>query len=225
MVNPALQESPYKRIVSLARKRIRNKQKHFAFLQENLVKYKITAQENISSLDDIFEHKFKSYALEIGFGDGNNIVNAAKNDQETGYIGCEVFTAGIIDTIKKAQENSLSNIKIWHQDALDFLKLIPNNSLKLIYILHPDPWPKTRHHKRRLINTEFLKTIKTKMAPGAQLLIITDHADYAQHISTCIDGLKDLFTISENHPPIVKTKYRLKADALGVKSHYFCLNS
>ncbi len=168
--------------------------------------------------------QYASYGLEIGFGSGENVLSLAKNNPDIGWIACEVFTGGVAKLLEDMQALELGNIRIWHDDALELIPRLPLNSLSLIYILHPDPWPKRKHHNRRLVNAENLKLLASKMIKGAKLLIITDHQDYAQHITRVIPEVADLFDLEfDNYPEIVKTKYRLKADAKNIESKYFCL--
>lgn len=216
-------ENNFKRIVSQARKRVKNRHKQLSFLEESLPPFQIKAIEAIASIAEVFNKPYSSYTLEIGFGDGDNLINAALSKETSGHIGCEVFTAGVVDTIKKIQIHNISNIKIWHDDAAKLIELLPDNSLDLVYILHPDPWPKQRHKKRRLITKGFLEAIAKKMAPCSKLLIITDHKDYAEQIEENVNLTNYIFDAIDDFPPIVKTKYRIKADALGIKSQYFCL--
>ena len=221
----------FKRIVSQARKRSSNPQKEKKILNELLHKYAAIVPEDggvIEKLADIFFNsaakKYNSYVLEIGFGSGENILFNSQLTPNMGYIGCEVFTAGVVDLIEGLEDNNISNVRIWHDDALDLITRLPLNSLGLVYILHPDPWPKRRHNKRRLINIEFLSFLHTKMAPNGKLLIITDHEDYANHIESAVNEVTNLFDLKfDNYPSITKTKYRLKADSLGHESKYFYL--
>ncbi len=218
-------EPIFKRIVSFARKRVRNRSKETQLIQELLPSFKINLNDKaIANIEELFPQKYKAYVLEIGFGSGENILALAKNNPDVGYIGCEVFTGGVTSLLEDIKRDQINNIRIWHDDALELIKLIPENSLNLVYILHPDPWPKRRHNKRRLINAEFLKSIAPKMVNDSSLLIITDHEDYAEHISLVIEEVKDIFKRRfDDYPPIIKTKYRLKAEAKGDESEYFAL--
>lgn len=167
---------------------------------------------------------FNKYILEVGFGSGENILDRAINNPKNAYIGCEVFTGGVVKLLKDIEDNQVKNIRIWHADAVELIMRLPLNSLNLVYILHPDPWPKQRHKKRRLINPEFLKLIASRMIPNGDLLIITDHEDYAKHINTVIKAVEDIFMRkTEDYPAITKTKYRLKAEANGIIPEYFYL--
>ncbi|MEK6734141.1 MAG: tRNA (guanosine(46)-N7)-methyltransferase TrmB [Pseudomonadota bacterium] len=220
----------FKRIVSLARKRSKNLPQETKYLQENLPNYAAIIPEDggmLGKISDIFHNEkrpYDKYVLEIGFGSGENILFNAINNPDYAYIGCEVFKAGAIKLLKDIKENNVNNIRIWNDDALELIMRLPNDSLDLVYILHPDPWPKRKHHNRRLINVDFLKLIASKMKNNAEILMITDHQDYARSIAKTILEVMDLFSQkNSDYPPITKTKYRLKADSLGHESKYFYL--
>jgi tRNA (guanine-N7-)-methyltransferase len=218
----------FKRIVSLARKRTKNPEKEAKTLHDFLPQFAAIVPEDgghIGKISDIFLTKqYNNNILEIGFGSGEHALVQAKNNPEHGYIGCEVFTGGVVKLLEGIIEEQLENIRIWHDDALALVSRLPTNSLDLVYILHPDPWPKTRHHKRRLINVEFLQLLSNKMAPGKKLLIVTDHKDYSNHIDIVVDQVTSIFERQfDNYPEVTKTKYRLKAEAKGIESNYFYL--
>ncbi len=219
----------YKRIVSAARKRKGNAEKEKQLLNELLPKYQIIAPEGdeIKKIEDIFpgsENRFNNFVLEIGFGAGENIVFNASNNPDKAFIGCEVFDGGVVSLLKELSVNNIENVRVWHNDALELITRLPENSLSLVYILHPDPWPKTRHHKRRLINEEFLKLLAAKIVKDGKILMITDHSDYAKAINEVVKQVGDLYKIeTKDFPPITKTKYRIKADQLNIESKYFCL--
>lgn len=219
----------YKRIVSFARKRSSNPQKEAEILCDFLPQYAVITHEDggcFEKISEIFTNNlsFKSYAMEIGFGSGENLLHLARSNSDIGYIGCEVFTGGVVKLLGDIKKNNINNIKIWYDDALELITRLPLNSLNLVYVLHPDPWPKKRHNKRRLINVEFLKFLSSKIAKNGELLIVTDHQDYASHIKQTILNVEDIYELKHSeYPEIVKTKYRLKAEARGIEPHYFYL--
>lgn len=219
--------SNYKRIVSFARKRSSNPKQEAKILQELLPMHSVIVPEDggmAEKISDICRQSFSKYILEIGFGSGENILNLAKENVDAAYIGCEVFTAGVVKLLKQIKEDGVNNIRIWHDDAVELILRLPNNSLDLVYILHPDPWPKQKHKKRRLINKEFLTLLASKLKINGEVLIITDHKDYAKHITKVVSEVTNIYNQKyENFPPIFKTKYRLKAEALGDQPEYFYL--
>lgn len=119
------------------------------------------------------------FYLEIGFGGGEHLAHQAALHPDRRFIGCEPYINGVGDLLKKIDAQKLTNIRIFNDDARLLIETLPDACLAGVYILYPDPWPKARHHKRRLISTEFLDSLARVMAPGATLQLATDHADYA----------------------------------------------
>ncbi len=117
--------------------------------------------------------------LEIGFGGGEHLAHVAELHPSTQFIGCEPYVNGIAGLLAHIDKNKISNIRIYSDDARDLVAALPNNSLERVFILYPDPWPKKRHNKRRIISSEFLDSLARVMKPGAELRLATDSADYA----------------------------------------------
>lgn len=121
--------------------------------------------------------------LEIGFGMGNSLVTMAERMPDHQFIGIEVHRPGVGSLINQAERLGLTNLKTYADDAVQVLKqCIPNDHLDVVQIFFPDPWHKRKHHKRRLIQTEFLDLIQTKLKIGGTLHVATDWQDYATHI-------------------------------------------
>lgn len=121
----------------------------------------------------------KNYFLEIGFGGGEHLVHQALHHCDAGIIGCEPYINGIAALLKNIQDHKLRNVRIFPQDARLLIEKLPDACLDKVFILYPDPWPKARHHKRRLISKEFLDSLARVMKTGAELRLATDHEDYA----------------------------------------------
>ncbi|HEX8902786.1 MAG TPA: tRNA (guanosine(46)-N7)-methyltransferase TrmB [Vitreimonas sp.] len=117
--------------------------------------------------------------LEIGFGGGEHLVSQATAHPDRRFIGVEPFLNGVASCLRHIEESGAQNIRLHQGDARDVIARLPDASLDLVYILFPDPWPKTRHHKRRLIQPEFLGDLARVMKPGAELRFATDWANYA----------------------------------------------
>jgi tRNA (guanine-N7-)-methyltransferase len=117
--------------------------------------------------------------LEIGFGGGEHLAAQAKAHPEQRFIGVEPFLNGVASCLRHVEEANAQNIRLHQGDARDVIVRLPDASLDRAYILFPDPWPKTRHHKRRLIQPEFLDELARVMKPGAELRFATDWANYA----------------------------------------------
>jgi tRNA (guanine-N7-)-methyltransferase len=116
--------------------------------------------------------------LEIGFGGGEHLARQAECHPEIGFIGCEVFENGVARLVAEIGRRHLANIRIFADDAGRLLEALPTASVDRLFILFPDPWPKARHNKRRLVSDETLDCLARVMKPGAELRLATDDADY-----------------------------------------------
>ncbi len=124
----------------------------------------------------------KRIALEIGFGAGEHLLAQAAHNPDTLYIGCEPFINGVAKCLAGIDQQKLTNIRLFTDDARLLIKALPEASIDEIFILFPDPWPKLRHNKRRLINAETLEMLSPIHKKGGRLLIATDHVDYSAWI-------------------------------------------
>ncbi|MDR2538806.1 MAG: tRNA (guanosine(46)-N7)-methyltransferase TrmB [Bifidobacteriaceae bacterium] len=120
--------------------------------------------------------------LEIGVGNGENIVYAAEKYPNCQFLGLEVYRPGLANTLLKLKHKPLQNLKLMDIDAIDALEHFAVHSLREIWIYFPDPWPKKRHHKRRLINSGFLELCSKTLRPAGIMRIATDWLDYAEQI-------------------------------------------
>jgi tRNA (guanine-N7-)-methyltransferase len=117
--------------------------------------------------------------IEIGYGGGEHLSLEASRHPDTGFIGCEVFSGGIAKLLQQIEEEELTNIRLFTDDALKLLQKLPDASLDGAWLLYPDPWPKTRHHKRRFISPQTLGELSRTLKPGAVFNFATDIEDYA----------------------------------------------
>jgi tRNA (guanine-N7-)-methyltransferase len=117
--------------------------------------------------------------IEIGYGGGEHLARQARENPETGFIGCEVFSGGIAKLVEKIDADGLANVRLYTDDALKLLQKLPDASLDGAYLLYPDPWPKTRHHKRRFVSPTTLGELARVLKPGALFRFATDIEDYA----------------------------------------------
>jgi len=120
-------------------------------------------------------YKKKIIILEIGFGNGDNLVQAAKNYPKSLYIGADPFLNSTVQCIQKLKKNNITNVKIWHDDINKIINFIPPNSISEIKILFPDPWPKTKHKALRLIQPTFIEHLNFILAKNGTITIGTDH--------------------------------------------------
>ena len=121
--------------------------------------------------------------LEIGFGMGDSLVTQAKQSPEKNFIGVEVHKPGVGHLLMQAIANDVANLRVFNEDSWDVLTdAIPPTSLSAMQLFFPDPWPKKRHHKRRLLQPDFVTELAQRLAPRGYLHVATDWQDYAEHI-------------------------------------------
>jgi len=135
--------------------------------------------------------------LEIGFGNGDTLVRQAAENPACDFLGIEVHEPGVGHCLLMAQSASISNLKLVAHDAIEVLEAhVPLSSLHRINLYFPDPWPKKRHHKRRIIQAAFLKLCADRLIEGGALHVATDWANYAEHIDEVL-AESNLFRCSE----------------------------
>ncbi len=167
--------------------------------------------------------------LEIGFGSGEHLAFRADLLPDHGFIGCEPFINGVATALTHIRDRALANVRLDTGDALDVLRRLPNASLSFLYLLHPDPWPKVRHAKRRMMNDGPLDLIAAKLRPGGEFRMATDHPVYLDH-ALCVmqrhrhqyhwlvEGPKDWLTYPGGW---IETRYAAKARREGRTPHQF----
>ena len=117
--------------------------------------------------------------LEIGFGGGEHLAEQAVRHPQVRLIGAEPFLNGVASALRHLDERGLTNVRLHQGDAREVLQQLPDASLTRIFILFPDPWPKARHHKRRLVQPDTVAEFARVLRPGGRLRFATDWADYA----------------------------------------------
>lgn len=147
----------------------------------------------------IFGHRAPCH-LEIGCGSGDTLVALASRHPENDYLGIEVHRPGVGHLLTQLQTRKLHNVRILCADAVTVLEYLPAGSLDGIHVYFPDPWPKKRHHKRRLLQPAFLGTLASRLARHGHLFLATDWQDYADHILECLHGPTGLVNLAgEGH--------------------------
>lgn len=116
--------------------------------------------------------------LEIGFGGGEHLAHQAAANPDVAMIGAEPFVNGVVSAVRHLRDRALANVRLYQGDARDLFAGIGDGGLEKIFVLHPDPWPKARHHKRRLIQKPFLDDAARMLRPGGELRLATDDPDY-----------------------------------------------
>ena len=117
--------------------------------------------------------------LEIGFGGGEHMAGQAERDPDLLIIGVEPFLNGVASAVRHVDDRKLTNVRIHQGDAREVAGRLPDGCLDRVFVLFPDPWPKSRHHKRRIIQSEFLVELARLLKPGGGLRFATDWAEYA----------------------------------------------
>ena len=171
----------------------------------------------ISELSEIQEFIRGNYSLlDIGFGAGETLVSVAQKKSDISLLGAEVYQSGIGTVLSKAERLNLENIKIVNEDVEDLLQnKIPDNGFDAIIMFYPDPWPKRKHHKRRLIKKEFIDLLNKKLKPNGIFYFKTDWKDYFDKVNLLFEdpnwedlNLKDL---EEHLRDIPATSFEKKA--------------
>ena len=165
--------------------------------------------------------------LEIGFGGGEHLVWQAENNKKIKIIGCEPFEEGVVKVLTAIEDKTLSNIGLHPDDARQIIPAMPDASIDRVFILFPDPWPKRKHQKRRLIGRSLLQALARVMKPGAELRIGTDIPDYARTILMAFQSSPE-FTWTAQRPSDwqtrpadwPQTRYEQKAVREGRRSCY-----
>ena len=158
-----------------------------------------------------FASDYEKIILEIGFGNGENTSFLASKNPNALIVASEVYLSGIGSLLSNIAKNSLKNIKIFDQDVRELLFKLPNKIFDEIYIICPDPWPKARHHKRRLIKHDFLKILAKVLKKNGTAYISTDWENYAESIEEELEKTKDQFSftqISNEGMPITRFQQR-----------------
>lgn len=152
-------------------------------LMENLLPHlKIDLEKFEKKIDpqDFFASDIKEVWLEIGFGAGEHTAWQAKQNPNIGFIACEPFLNGVASLLKRVSTDRLRNIRIFTDDALPLIRRFTEGKINRLFILFPDPWPKSRHKKRRIITTSNVTSFANIMADNGELRFSTDHLEYAK---------------------------------------------
>ncbi len=169
-------------IRSYVRRQGRMSQAQERFHAEALPRFGLSFAPQPLDLETVFG-RVAPHILEIGFGMGESTAAIAAAHPQNDYLGIEVHTPGVGALCKRLVEQDLSNVRIIDHDAVEVVReMLPERSLDGIHIFFPDPWPKKRHHKRRLIQPPFVALLATRLKPGGYLHCATDWQEYAEHM-------------------------------------------
>jgi len=182
-------------------------------------------------IGELFAPPVADVWLEIGFGGGEHLLWQARHSPGVGLIGCEPFQDGVVKVLSAIEEDQLTNIRLLADDARPLLRRLPEGSIGRAFILFPDPWPKARHHKRRLVSAATLAELARIMRSGAELRIATDDGEYARWMLLAVVGQQN-FVWTATGPADWRlrpsdwpsTRYDQKARKAGRRCYYFRFN-
>jgi len=184
---------------------------------ELLPRYGIPFRDARLDLDQVFGRPAPRI-LEIGFGMGETTADIAARHPENDYLGIEVHTPGVGSLLKRIADARLTNVRVIQHDAVEVLQaMIPEASLDGVHIYFPDPWPKKRHHKRRLLQPSFTALLASRMKPGAYVHVATDWEDYALAILEVLRAEPALENTAAEFAPRPQWRPETKFEARGLK--------
>lgn len=165
--------------------------------------------------------------LEVGFGAGEHIHGQALNHPDIQFIGCEAYINGVSGLLQHMHNQPTPNLRIFPQDARLLINRLPDACTDRVYVLFPDPWPKKRHFKRRLLSDSFIQTLARIIKPGGELRIATDDDSYAEWIEERL-GRQTFFEgpVGDIHTPPadwIRTRYQMRAERLGNTCRFYCM--
>ena len=154
--------------------------------------------------------------LEIGFGNGESLVAMARNAPDANFLGIEVHRPGVGHCLLRIEEYGLTNVRVICQDAVEVLTgRLPAGGLARVNLFFPDPWHKKRHHKRRIVQREFLRILAERLQPGGVFHVATDWPDYADHIEKSIAASPEFIAIPEAPNDRIETRFDKRGQKLG----------
>jgi len=199
MIEPNTEQKFLRRIKSFVKRDGRLTDAQNEAFENHWQQYGINLTDDLVDFEELFARKAPTI-LEIGFGSGFSLLEAAKKYPENNYIGIETHKPGLGCLIHKLKLDEVENVKVFYADAVEVLnKCIKDSSLAGIQLFFPDPWPKRKHHKRRIIQPEFVKLLASKLQVGGELHLATDWEHYAMHMMQVLTDAPDFVnTVAEN---------------------------
>jgi tRNA (guanine-N7-)-methyltransferase len=192
-----------------------------AALERLWPRYGLDAPAQALDLTQVFGRR-APVTLEIGFGNGDHLLSRAMNQPQQDFIGVEVHRPGVGSLLLNAEKAGLSNLRTASDDAVEVLEgWLADAALQEVVIYFPDPWHKTRHHKRRLIQPAFVSLLARKLASGGRLLLATDWAHYAGHMLEVLNAAAEFENLAADgrcvprHAARPKTRFEARGERLG----------
>jgi len=156
--------------------------------------------------------------VEVGFGMGETTARIAQENPGVNYLGIEVHAPGVGSLLRQVEASGLENVRVVSHDAVEVLRdMVPPASLAGIHVFFPDPWPKKRHHKRRLVQPAFAALAASRLAPGGYMHVATDWEEYAQQVLEVLAATPGLVNTAEGFAPRPATRPETKFERRGLK--------
>ena len=188
---------------------------------ENYEKYAVTFRDEMTEPGSLFAHPSRPVIIEIGFGMGSSTQIIARDHSEYNYLALEVYLVGFVKLLRDVSRLQLDNIKLMRFNAVDVLeRMIPDSSIAGFHIFFPDPWPKKRHHKRRLIQPDFVHLLASKLKKGGYIYCVTDWQEYADQMLEVLSGEPLLMNPYEGFCPPVSWRPMTKFEKKGLDKDY-----
>jgi len=184
---------------------------------ELLPRFGISYQANPVDLDQAFG-RHAPVVVEVGSGMGETTARIAAGNPATDYLAIEVHAPGVGSLLKQVEEAGLTNVRVVRHDAVEVLRdMVAPGSLAGIHVFFPDPWPKKRHHKRRLLQPDFVALAASRLAPGGVLHVATDWQEYADHVLAVLSATPGLENTADGFAPRPAARPETKFEKRGIK--------
>lgn len=183
-------------------------------------KYCLFYSPSLLNFNEIFDNT-NDTVIEIGFGNGEVTSQMALIKPEYNYIGLEVYLKGFVKLLSTLGENDIENVRIMRFNAVDVLEnMIPDNSVAGFHIFFPDPWQKKKHHKRRIMNREFLHLLASKLKKNGYIYMVTDWEEYAEEVLEIVKDEPLLYNPFYDYAPPVTWRPLTKFEEKGMRKDY-----
>lgn len=219
-----------RRIRSYVRREGRLTEGQRVALEKHWPVYGVEYDQKTLNLEKLFGRQ-APLILDIGTGKGDSCLGLAKSHPENNYLAVEVHRPGVGSLLRQIATESLTNIRVSNHDVIDVLThQLPTACIDEVYIFFPDPWPKKRHNKRRLINPVFLQLLASRLKHDAKVFIATDWEDYAESILDAFSRMEEFVNLSTNGRMIMRpdwrpiTKFERRGEQLGHQVYDFAFS-
>jgi tRNA (guanine-N7-)-methyltransferase len=177
--------------------------------------YGVPDDTGLVAMDALFGNP-APVTLEIGFGNGENLVTMAAGSRSANFLGVEVHEPGVGHCLMQISKLGLKNVRVVRHDAVEFIALrLADHSLARVNLFFPDPWHKKRHHKRRIVQRDFVELLSRKLQPHGIFHVATDWPDYAEHIAATVAACPSFVALQEMPADRLATKFDLRGQRLG----------